>query len=92
MFDKLRFFGIAPVPGSFEMALFAYALFAAAFLIAMGTIVATILPASDRILRLLRRGPEWSIDPLPPVRLTSRRGVIRQRVVTVAPRPLRAAA
>lgn len=74
------------------MALFAYALFAAAFLIAMGTIVATILPASDRILRLLRRGPEWTIDPLPPVHLTSRRGVIRQRVATAVPQPLRAAA
>lgn len=74
------------------MALFAYTLFAAAFLIAMGTIVATILPASDRILRLLRRGPEWTIDPLPPVRLTSRRGVIRQRAVTPASQLLRAAA
>jgi len=74
------------------MALFAYALFAAAFLIAMGTIFATILPASDRIRRLLRRGPEWTIDPLPPVRLISRRGVIRQRVATAVPQPLRAAA
>lgn len=74
------------------MALFAYALFAAAFLIAAGTIVATILPANGRILRLLRQGPEWTIDPLPPVRLTSRRGVIRQRAVTAAPQPLRVAA
>jgi len=74
------------------MALFAYTLFAAGFLIAVGTIVVTILPATDRIWRLLRLGPEWTIDPLPPVRLTSRRGVIRQRVVTVAPQPLRAVA
>jgi hypothetical protein len=74
------------------MALFAYTLFAVAFLVAMGTIVLTILPASERILRLLRRGPEWTIDPLPPVRLTSRRGVIRQRAATVASQPLRAAA
>ena len=74
------------------MALFASTLFAAGFLIAMGTIVVTVLPATDRIWRLLRRGPEWTIDPLPPVRLTSRRGVIRQRVVTVAPQPLRAVA
>lgn len=74
------------------MALFAYTLFAAAFLIAMGTIIVTILPATDRILRLLRRGPEWTIDPLPPVHLTSRRGLIRQRTVTIASQPLRAAA
>lgn len=74
------------------MALFAYTLFAAGFMVAMGAIVVTILPARDRILRLLRRGPEWTIDPLPPVRLTSRRGVIRQRPATAVPQPLRAAA
>lgn len=74
------------------MALLAYTLFAAAFLIAIGTIVATIAPATDRILRLLRDGPDWTIDPLPPVQLTSRRGVIRQRAVMGAVQPLRAAA
>ncbi len=74
------------------MALLVSALFAFGFIVAMGTIVATILPAKDRILRLLRRGPEWTIDPLPPVHLTSRRGVIRQRPVTAAAQPLRAAA
>ena len=74
------------------MALLVSALFAFGFVVAMATIFATILPAKDRILRLLRGGPEWTIDPLPPVRLTSRRGVIRQRPVTAAAQPLRAAA
>ncbi|MEH3039043.1 MAG: hypothetical protein PGN21_03090 [Sphingomonas paucimobilis] len=74
------------------MALLVSALFAFGFIVAMGAIVATILPAKDRILRLLLRGPEWTIDPLPPVHLTSRRGVVRQRAVTAAAQPLRAAA
>ena len=74
------------------MALLVSALFAFGFITAMATIIATMLPARDRILRLLRHGPEWTIDPLPPVHLTSRRGVIRQRAVTVAAQPLRAAA
>ena len=74
------------------MALFVSTLFAFAFFVAMATIIGTLLPAKDRILRLLSRGPEWTIDPLPPVRLTSRRGVIRQRSVTPAVQPLRAAA
>ncbi|MDJ0276588.1 hypothetical protein QLH51_07260 [Sphingomonas sp. 2R-10] len=74
------------------MALFVSALFAFAFIVVIATLVGTLLPARDRILRLLLRGPEWTIDPLPPVHLTSRRGVIRQRVVTVAAQPLRAAA
>lgn len=74
------------------MALLVSTLFAFGFVTAMATIIATMLPARDRILRLLRHGPEWTIDPLPPVHLTSRRGVIRQRAVTVAAQPLRAAA
>lgn len=74
------------------MALLVSALFAFGFIVAMATIIGTILPAKGRILRLLRHGPEWTIDPLPPVHLTSRRGVIGQRPVTVAARPLRAAA
>ncbi len=74
------------------MALFVSAVFAFAFIVAIGTIVATLLPAKDRILRILRQGPEWTIDPLPPVRLTSHRGVIRQRPVTAGPQPLRVAA
>lgn len=74
------------------MALLVSALFAFGFVVALATIVATILPAKDRILRLLQRGPEWTIDPLPPVHLTSRRGVIRQRPATTAAQPLRAAA
>jgi hypothetical protein len=74
------------------MALFVSALFAFAFVVAVATLVGTLLPAKDRLLRLLLRGPEWTIDPLPPVRLTSRRGVIRQRSVTVSAQPLRAAA
>lgn len=74
------------------MALLVSALFAFGFVVALATIVATILPAKDRIVRLLRRGPEWTIDPLPPVHLTSRRGVIRQRAATAAAQPLRAAA
>ncbi|KQM28358.1 MULTISPECIES: hypothetical protein [unclassified Sphingomonas] len=74
------------------MALLVSALFAAGFVIAVATIFATVLPAKDRILRLLMRGPEWTIDPLPPVHLTSRRGVIRQRPITVVAQPLRAAA
>ncbi len=74
------------------MALFVSALFAFAFVVAIATLIGTLLPAKDRILRLLLRGPEWTIDPLPPVRLTSRRGVIRQRSVTPVAQPLRAAA
>lgn len=74
------------------MALLVSALFAFGFVVAVATIFATIVPAKDRILRLLLRGPEWTIDPLPPVRLTSRRGLIRQRAVTTAAQPLRAAA
>jgi hypothetical protein len=74
------------------MALFASVLFAATFLVAIGTIFTTILPAHGRILRLLRQGPEWTIDPLPPVRLSSRRGVIRQRQATLVAQPIRVAA
>ncbi len=74
------------------MALFVSALFVVAFFVAIATIIGTLVPAKDRILRLLLRGPEWTIDPLPPVHLTSRRGVIRQRSVTLAAQPLRAAA
>ncbi len=75
------------------MALFASLVFAVAFFVAMATIVGTILPARARILELLRQGSgERSFEPLPPVRLTSRRGVIRQRAVTREVAPLRAAA
>ncbi len=74
------------------MALFASALFAIAFCIAIATIFGTLMPARERIARLLRHGPETVLDPLPPVRLTSRRGVIRQRGLTVEAVPLRAAA
>ncbi|MFD1033405.1 hypothetical protein ACFQ15_01940 [Sphingomonas hankookensis] len=74
------------------MALFVSALFAFAFVVAIATVIGTLLPAKDRILRLLLRGPEWTIESLPPVRLTSRRGVIRQRSVTPAAQSLRAAA
>ncbi len=74
------------------MALFVSELFVVAFFVAVATIIGTLVPAKDRILRLLLRGPEWTIDPLPPVQLTSRRGVIRQRSVTLAAQPLRAAA
>lgn len=74
------------------MALFVSAVFAFAFFVAIGAIFATVIPAKDRILRMLRQGPEWTIDPLPPVRLTSRRGVIRQRIATIEPQPLRVAA
>ncbi len=74
------------------MALLASVMFAFAFLVAFGAIVGTILPARERILRLLLAGPEWTVEPLPPVRLTSRRGVIHQRAVTPSTVPLRAAA
>ncbi|MEP9401204.1 hypothetical protein [Sphingomonas sp. VNH70] len=74
------------------MALFASALFAFAFLIAVATIVGTLLPARERIARLLRSGPETTLEPLPPVRLTSRRGVIRQRGFSPEAAPLRVAA
>ncbi len=75
------------------MALFASLVFAIAFFIAIAAIVGTILPARDRILELLRQGSvQPAFDPLPAVRLTSRRGVIRQRAVTLGAQPLRAAA
>ncbi len=74
------------------MALFASVLFAIAFCIAVATIVGTLMPARDRILHLLRNGPQATLDPLPPVRLTSRRGVIRQRGVTAEAVAFRAAA
>ncbi len=74
------------------MALLASAAFAFAFLVAFGAIVGTILPARHRVLHLLRTGPVATAEPLPTVRLTSRRGVIRQRAVMVAAVPLRAAA
>lgn len=59
------------------MALMTSLLFAGGFIVAAWSIIATLLPARDRIRRLLKSGPEWTIDPLPPVRLTSRRGIIR---------------
>ncbi|WP_230769893.1 hypothetical protein [Sphingomonas sp. Leaf4] len=75
------------------MALFASLVFAIAFFIAIGAIVGTILPARGRIIDLLRQGSgQTMVDPLPSVRLTSRRGVIRQRAVTPAAVRLRAAA
>ncbi len=70
------------------MALFASILFVFAFLVAVGAIVGTVLPARQRILQLLRHGPETTIDPLPPVRLSSRRGVIRQRTITGVAAPV----
>ncbi|WP_156361378.1 hypothetical protein [Sphingomonas sp. Leaf67] len=39
-----------------------YALFASAFVVAVGSIAATIIPQRHRITRILRRGPEWSVD------------------------------
>lgn len=39
-----------------------HALFATAFAIAATSIVATISPQRARIARLLRHGPEWSVD------------------------------
>lgn len=44
------------------VALAASALFAGAAALAVTTIVATIAPQRARIARLLRRGPEWSVD------------------------------
>lgn len=74
------------------MALLVSALFAFGFMVAFATIVGTVVPAKDRILRLLLRGPEWTVDPLPSVRLTSRRGMIRQRAATAVAQPYRVAA
>lgn len=69
--------------------LLASLLFAVTFAVAISTIVATVAPQWDRIVRLLRYGPEAPIERLPAVRLTSRRDVIRQRATA---RTLRAAA
>ncbi len=75
------------------MALFASLVFAVAFFVAIATIVGTVLPARTRILELLRQGSTPPVfEPLPPVRLTSRRGVMRQRAVTAEAVSLRAAA
>lgn len=69
--------------------LFASLLFALTLSVAISTIVATVAPQWQRIVRLLRYGPESPIERLPEVRLTSRRNVIRQRAAT---RTVRAAA
>ncbi len=74
------------------MALFASLVFVVAFCIALATIIGTLAPARGRIVRLLRDGPQTTLGPLPAVRLTSRRGVIRQRGITAGATPLRAAA
>lgn len=39
-----------------------HGLFASAFVVAAGTIAATILPQRHRIARILRHGPERSVD------------------------------
>lgn len=39
-----------------------HALFASAAVLAATTIVATIAPQRNRIARLLRHGPEWTVD------------------------------
>ncbi len=44
------------------IALACHALFASGFVVAVGSIAATIIPQADRIARILRRGPEWSVD------------------------------
>ncbi|MFV0622615.1 hypothetical protein ACBY01_01210 [Sphingomonas sp. ac-8] len=64
-------------------------LFALTFSVAISTIVATVAPQWERIVRLLRYGPEVPRERLPAVRLTSRRNLIRQRATA---RTLRAAA
>jgi hypothetical protein len=69
--------------------LFASLLFALTLAVAISTIVATVAPEWQRILRLLRNGPEAPLERLPAVRLSSRRDLIRQRA---AARTLRAAA
>lgn len=37
-------------------------LFASAFVVAVSSIAATIIPQADRIARILRHGSEWSAD------------------------------
>lgn len=44
------------------MALACHALFASAFIVAVGTIAATVMPQADRIRTILRHGPQWSVD------------------------------
>lgn len=65
------------------MNLFASLLFAIALAVSLSTIFVTVLPARRRILTLLRDGPQVLPQVLPSVRLTSRRGVIRQQPATV---------
>ncbi|MEN2748207.1 hypothetical protein [Sphingomonas sp. T9W2] len=44
------------------IALACHALFASAFVVAVGSIAATVIPQRHRIARILRRGPEWSVQ------------------------------
>lgn len=44
------------------MAFAAGAAFASGFVIAIGTIAATIYPQRHRIVQLLLRGPDWTVD------------------------------
>lgn len=43
------------------IALACHALFASAAILAVSTIAATVSPEANRIARILRRGPEWSV-------------------------------
>ena len=65
--------------------------FAGGLVVAMWSILATVLPAHRRIWKLLVDGAPMAAEPLPAVRLTSRRGVVRQRVATPALAPRAAA-
>jgi hypothetical protein len=44
------------------IALACHVLFTSAAIVATATIAATILPQRHRIARILRHGPEWSVD------------------------------
>ncbi len=44
------------------IALACHALFAGGAMLAVGTIVATVMPEADRIRTILRHGPQWSAD------------------------------
>lgn len=74
------------------MALLSSLLFAITFVIAVGTILATLWPARARIVHVLRQGSGTVMAPLPAVRLTSHRGIIRQRGIALMPLPTRVAA
>ena len=72
------------------VALLTSLLFALALAASLSTIVASILPQRRRIWALLTQGPEVPVQALATVRLSSRRGLVRQR--PAAAPALRAAA